>query len=191
MLRKLNDMDELRTITRPYTKAVFDLAVSSGTLTEWAGFLKQCSELLDNNEIKSLIKAPGLNKNKVAEVFYESATLGVEADNSNQKQFLNLIQTLSGNGRLNIINELHKQYNQKKREAEKTTKVTLTTAVQTDEKGLKTITHALEKKLGNKIDLKVTIDKSLIGGAVIQTGDHMIDGAVSTQLQNLTRFLIN
>ena len=43
-------MDELRTITRPYTKAVFDLAVSSGTLTEWAGFLKQCSELLDNNE---------------------------------------------------------------------------------------------------------------------------------------------
>ena len=63
--------------------------------------------------------------------------------------------------------------------------------MQTDEKGLKTIIHALEKKLGNKIDLKVTIDKSLIGGAVIQTGDHMIDGAVSTQLQNLTRFLIN
>ena len=92
MLRKLNDMDELRTITRPYTKAVFDLAASSGTLTEWAVFLKQCSELLDNNEIKSLIKAPGLNKNKVAEVFYESATLGVEADNSNQKQFLNLIR---------------------------------------------------------------------------------------------------
>ena len=105
--------------------------------------------------------------------------------------FLNLIQTLSENGRLNIINELHKQYSQKKREAEKTTEVTLTTAAQTDEKGLKTIIYALEKKLGNKVDLKVTIDKSLIGGAVIQTGDHMIDGAVSTQLQNLTRFLIN
>ena len=184
-------MDELRTITRPYTKAVFDLAASSGALTEWAGFLKQCSELLDNNEIKALIKAPGLNKNKVAEVFYESATLGVGADSSNQKQFLNLIQTLSGNGRLNIMNELQKQYNQKKREAEKTTEVTLTTAAQTDEKALNTITRALEKKLGNKVDLKVIIDKSLIGGAVIQAGDHMIDGGVSTQLQNLTRFLIN
>ena len=184
-------MDELRTIARPYAKAVFDLAVSSETLTEWSGFLKECSELLDNNEIKALIKAPGLNKNKVAEVFYESATLGVGADNSNQKQFLNLIQTLSGNGRLNIINELHKQYSQKKREAEKTTEVTLTTAAQTDEKALNAITHALEKKLGNKVDLKVIIDKSLIGGAVIQVGDHMIDGAVSTQLQSLTRFLIN
>ena len=184
-------MDELRTITRPYAKAVFDLAVSSETLTEWSGFLKECSELLDNNEIKVLIKTPGLNKNKVAQVFYESATLGAAVDSSNQKQFLNLIQTLSENSRLNIMNELQKQYNQKKRESEKTTEVTLTAAAQTDEKALNTITHALEKKLGNKVDLKVIIDKSLIGGAVIQTGDHMIDGAVSTQLQNLTRFLIN
>jgi len=191
LLRKLNDMDELRTITRPYAKAVFDLAVSSETLTEWSGFLKECSELLDNNEIKALIKTPGLNKNKVAKVFYESATFGAVVDSSNQKQFLNLIQTLSENSRLNIINELLKQYNQKKRESEKTTEVTLTAAAQTDEKALNTITHALEKKLGNKVDLKVIIDKSLIGGAVIQTGDHMIDGAVSTQLQSLTRFLIN
>ena len=184
-------MDELRTITRPYAKAVFDLASSSGTLTEWAGFLEQCSELLDNNEIRALIKAPGLNKKKVAEVFYASATLGVDAYKPSQKQFFNLVQTLSENGRLNIMNELYKQYKQKKREAEKTTEVTLTTAAQTDESELKTITLALEKKLGNKIDLKVTIDESLIGGAVIQTGDHMIDGAVSTQLTSLTRFLIN
>jgi len=184
-------MDELRTVARPYAKAVFEVAASSGTLMEWSEFLKECSALLDNNEIKALIKAPGQNKKKVAEVFYDSATLGVEAHDSSQTQFMNLIQTLSGNGRLNIMNELHKQYNQKKRESEKTTEVTLITAAHTDEKELKEITHALEKKLGNKVDLKVILDKTLIGGAVIQTGDHMIDGAVSTQLQNLTRFLIN
>ena len=191
MLRKLNDMDELRTIARPYAKAVFELAASSGTLTEWSGFLKECSELLNNNEIKALIKAPGQNKNKVAEVFYDSANLGVQVHRSNRKQFLNLIQILSANSRLNIMHELHKQYNQKKRESEKTTEVTLTTAMQTDEKELKKITHTLEKKIGNKVELKVIIDKSLIGGAIIQTGDHMVDGAVSTQLQSLTRFLIN
>jgi len=36
-------MDELRTVARPYAKAVFDVAASSGALTEWSGFLKQCS----------------------------------------------------------------------------------------------------------------------------------------------------
>ena len=184
-------MDELRTVARPYAKAVFELAASSGTLAEWSEFLKECSELLNNNEIKALIKAPGQNKKKVAEVFCECVNLRGEVHHSNQKQFLNLIQILSGNDRLNILNELHKQYNQKKREAEKTTEVTLTTAAQTDEKELKKITYALEKKLGNKVELKVTIDKALIGGAVIQTGDHMVDGAVSTQLQSLNRFLIN
>ena len=85
------------------------------------------------------------------------------------------------------MSELHKQYNQKKRESEKTTVVTLTTAVQTDEQELKKLTHKLEKKLENKVELKVIIDKSLIGGAVIQTGDHMVDGAVSTQLQSLNQ----
>ena len=110
-------MDELRTVARPYAKAVFELAASSGTLTEWSEFLKECSELLNNNEIKALIKAPGQSKKKVAEVFCECVNLRGEVHHSNQKQFLNLIQILSGNGRLNILNELNKQYNQKKREA--------------------------------------------------------------------------
>jgi len=189
--RKLNDMDEMRTVARPYAKAVFELAAASGDLAEWSEFLKECSGLLKNNEIKALIKAPGQNKKNVAEVFYGIASRGAEAHDSNQKQFLNLIQILSVNGRLNIMGELHKQYSQKKRESEKTTEVTLTAAAPTDQNELKKITQALEKKLGNKVDLKVTIDKSLIGGAVIQSGDHMVDGAVSTQLQNLTRFLIN
>ena len=184
-------MDELRTIARPYAKAVFDVAAASSSLTEWSDFLKQCSSLLENNEIKALIKAPGLNKKKVAEVFYDSAILWLEAHDASQKHFLNLIQTLSINRRLHIIKELHKQYDQKKRELEKTTEVTLPTAAPVEEKELKTIIHALEKSLGTKVDVTVTIDEALIGGAVIQTGDHMIDGTVSSQLKNLTRFLVN
>ena len=184
-------MDELRTVARPYAKAVFDVAISSGALTEWSEFLKHCSSLLENSEIKALIKTPGLNKKTVAEVFYDSAMLKFEKGNPNKKQFLNLIQTLSSNGRLNIMKELQKQYDQKKRESEKTTEVMLTSAAPASEKELKTITQALEKSLGNKVDLIVKTDESLIGGAVIQTGDHMIDGAVSTRLKSLTRFLIN
>ena len=191
MPRKLNNMDELRTVARPYAKAVFDVAASSGALTEWSEFLKHCSSLLENNEIKALIKTPGLNKKMVAEVFYDSVMLNFEKGSPNKKQFLNLIQTLSGNGRLNIVKELHKQYDQKKRESEKTTEVILTTAAPASEKELKTITQALENNLGNKVDLIVKTDESLIGGAVIQTGDHMIDDTVSTRLKSLTRFLIN
>ena len=84
-------MDELRTVARPYAKAVFDVAASSGALAEWSGFLKQCSSLLENSEIKALIKTPGLNKKIVAEVFYESAMLELEASDPNKKQFLNLV----------------------------------------------------------------------------------------------------
>ena len=112
-------MDELRTVARPYAKAVFDVAISSGALTEWSEFLKHCSSLLENSEIKALIKTPGLNKKTVAEVFYDSAMLKFEKGNPNKKQFLNLIQTLSSNGRLNVMKELQKQYDQKKESQKK------------------------------------------------------------------------
>ena len=110
-------MDEIRTVTRPYAKAVFELAAASETLTEWSDFLKECSELLKNNEIKALIKAPGQNKKNIAEVFYAIATLDIRANDLSQKQFFNLIQILSVNDRLNVMGELHKQYSQKKRES--------------------------------------------------------------------------
>ena len=80
-------MDEIRTVARPYAKAVFELAAASGTLAEWSGFLKECSELLKNNEIKALIKAPGQNKKNIAEVFYGIAARDAEAHDSSQKQF--------------------------------------------------------------------------------------------------------
>ena len=69
-------MDELRTIARPYAKAVFDVAAASSSLTEWSDFLKQCSSLLENNEIKALIKAPGINKKRSQKFFMTAPSLG-------------------------------------------------------------------------------------------------------------------
>ena len=80
-------MDEIRTVARPYAKAVFELAEETGALAEWSEFLKECSELLKNNEIKALIKAPGQNKRIVAEVFYAIATRDAGAHNSSQNSF--------------------------------------------------------------------------------------------------------
>ena len=70
-------MDELRTIARPYAKAVFDVAAASSSLTEWSDFLKQCSGLLENNEIKALIKAPGTNKKRSQKFFTKAPPLGL------------------------------------------------------------------------------------------------------------------
>lgn len=44
---------------------------------------------------------------------------------------------------------------------------------------------ALEAATGKKVELKVIIDPSVLGGLVAQVGDTVIDGSVKTRLQQL------
>ena len=77
-------MEELRTIARPYAAAAFDIANNTETLSEWSVFLKKSSELLDQEDIKTIIKTPGLNKSTISEVFFELCTAETDSDESKQ-----------------------------------------------------------------------------------------------------------
>ena len=52
-------------------------------------------------------------------------------------------------------------------------------------KWLKTYLKSLEKRFNKKIEGKVVIDKSIIGGTKIIVGDTVIDASVRGQLDNL------
>tara|TARA_B110000438_G_scaffold122844_1_gene119882 strand:- start:13 stop:564 length:552 start_codon:yes stop_codon:yes gene_type:complete len=183
-------MEELRTIARPYASAVFDIANNKEMLSEWSVFLKKASELLDQKDIRVLIKTPGMNKKTIAEIFFE---LSVEEGETveNKALFSNFLNVLSENKRLNIIAMVSSQFEQKKQKAEQVSEVILSSAAPLPEEDIEEIKQALSKKLGKKIELNNSVDETLIGGAVIKIGDHMIDGSVRSQLKKMTRFLTN
>ncbi|MDC0185400.1 F0F1 ATP synthase subunit delta [Gammaproteobacteria bacterium] len=184
-------MEELRTIARPYASAVFDIASNKDTLKEWSIFLKKTSKLLDQQDIKTLIKTPGLNKKTIAEIFFEASVEESETS-KNKELFSNFLNVLSENKRLNIITMVSSQFEQKKKQqAEQVSEVLLSSAAALSEEDVEEIKQALSKKLGKKIELKNSVDETLIGGALIKIGDHMIDGSVRSQLKKMTRFLTN
>jgi F-type H+-transporting ATPase subunit delta len=183
-------MEELRTIARPYAAAAFDIANNTETLSEWSVFLKKSSELLDQEDIKTIIKTPGLNKSTISEVFFELCTAETDSDESKQL-FSNFLNVLSENKRLNTLKMVSNQFEQKKQQAEQTSEVFLTSAAKLPEDDVEQIKQALSKKLGKNIKLNSSVDETLIGGAVVKIGDHMIDGSVRSQLKKMTRFLIN
>ena len=47
------------------------------------------------------------------------------------------------------------------------------------------VAESLKKRLGRDINLSVTIDESLVGGAIIRAGDMVIDGSVRGKLEKL------
>ncbi len=72
-----------------------------------------------------------------------------------------------------------------KDEAQGVADVTVTSAAALDQAQQQKLSAALEKRLKRKVRLHTQIDPQLIGGAVIRSGDLVIDGSLSTRLERI------
>ena len=54
-----------------------------------------------------------------------------------------------------------------------------------DDKQRKELAEALSKATGKKVEVKVLVDPSVIGGVVAKVGDTVIDGTVKRRLEQL------
>jgi len=61
--------------------------------------------------------------------------------------------------------------------------VTVSTAL--DQNQIERLRSSLAKTYGQQIRLNVEVDSSIIGGMVVQIAGEIIDGSVSSRLQNL------
>ena len=80
-------------------------------------------------------------------------------------------------------------YEQLRAEAEHVVKATVTSATDMSPAELATITAALKKRFGREVDVTTAVDASLIGGAVIDTGEMVIDGSLKGKLARLQNSL--
>ena len=78
-----------------------------------------------------------------------------------------------------------------KAQAENKVNATLTSAVAVDKGVADQVARSLEKKLGRKVELTLTVDASLIGGAVIRAENLVIDGSVRSRLEKLAHALVS
>ncbi len=56
-------------------------------------------------------------------------------------------------------------------------------AVELSDKHRKDLTAALEHATGKKVELKVVVDPSVVGGVVARVGDQVIDGSIRRRLE--------
>jgi F-type H+-transporting ATPase subunit delta len=68
---------------------------------------------------------------------------------------------------------------------EKAVDVDIASAQELDAGQQKMLADALSEKLERKVNMQVSLDKSLLGGAVIRAGDTVIDGSIRGRLTKL------
>lgn len=65
---------------------------------------------------------------------------------------------------------------------------TVTTAQALDDAGRGAVTAAVRRATGaTDVRLSEQVDRAILGGAIVQIGDHILDGSVRTRLQGLRR----
>lgn len=183
-------MADTSTIARPYAKALFDLANRERKLASWSSALRAAAAVVADAGAKRALSNPAFDDGARAALVGSivSAIKGGEVLATPEGK--NLLKLLAENDRLTVLPEIAAQFDLLKAEAENTVNVTVTSATPIDKALAAEIKKSLEQKLKRTVELTLTVDASLIGGAVIQADDMVIDGSVRTRLQRLTEKLV-
>jgi F-type H+-transporting ATPase subunit delta len=175
-------MSQALTLARPYARAAFALARDGGRMKEWSRALGFAARVAADPQVAGLLGHPGLSDRDAV------ALLAPEGADEAFGRFLAL---LADNRRLGLLAEIAGLYEEQRLEAERVVRATVTSATALPDAELETIRAALRRRFGRDVELETAVDASLIGGAVIDAGDVVIDGSLRGKLARLQSALAN
>lgn len=169
-------MSQALTFARPYARAAFALAKAANDLPNWSAQLGTAAQIAADARVAAAIGHP---RSSVDDL------VGLIAPPQADARFLDFLRVLAENNRLALLPEIAAQYALLRLDAERVVKAKVTSAVPMDMLQLGELRSALQRRFGRDVDVEAVVDPALIGGAVIDTGDVVIDGSVRSKLQAL------
>ena len=178
-------MSESFTIARPYAQAVFRLAKEGKSLLAWSGHLRHLAALARDPEMSKVIGNPKFSARQVADLFI---SLSGETENRELASFVSL---LAENERFDVLTEIQEHYEQLRSADEGIRDALITSAFPIDAPQLGPLMEQLEAHFGCRLQPKVEIDSSLIGGVRVAVGDQILDASVRGKLDAMAAALKN
>jgi F-type H+-transporting ATPase subunit delta len=167
------------TISRPYAKAAFEDARARGRLTQWSDGLRVAAEVVRDPRVARLLDNPEVAPSELAQLI-----IGIAGEHL-EEAARNFVLTIADNRRLGYLPEISVLFDELKDEAEGVADVTVTSAAPLDDAHRRSLADALARRLKRKVRLHCATDPALIGGAVLRSGDLVIDGSLRSKLERM------
>lgn len=175
-------MSDSTTIARPYAKAIFEHALAENKLAQWSDYLFVLAQAVLDTQAAQFIANPASTSEQHIELLQAVCNL----KDKEQQPLVNLISLLAVNKRLMLLPEINALYEVHRAEQEKTLGVDVVSYSTVSSAQQQQLIDALSKRLQRNVSLNISIDPSLLGGAVIRAGDLVIDGSVRGKLNKLS-----
>lgn len=168
---------------RRYALAVIDMAQSDNSFESWAVAIEGLESLTQQGSFVSALQADGMTDEKFAAIVRQvvPAIRPVE---------LNLFRLLRHKNRLALGPSINSFFTELWDQARGIERAVVRTAVPLDDAQRTAIAADLSRSTGHQVELESEVDPSLLGGAVIRVGDHLIDGSTRTRLRALRQQLV-
>ena len=163
------------TQARPYAQAIFEHS------EEWTEDLRQVVAVIKQPNVAKLIDSPKLAYREKAEAF-----IGLFKGEI-QKKTTNFLRVLGGAKRLSLLPEILSEYQKLVAKKNKLNDVLITSAFELSEAQAEQIEGLLKERYGKNLSTRVEINKNLIGGLTIKSGDEVIDLSTKGKLLKLKK----
>ena len=166
---------------RRYAEAVLALSPNERAVAELRASLEKLGPVFDRVTVAGLRDPSVPMKQRIAAL---SAALDGEPDTIRSLMVL-LLET----DRIALVPQIALAFGDLVDRREGIAKARITTAVPLEEPEQRELVSRLELESGRKLRASFAVDPTLIGGAKVQIGDHLIDSSVRAKLVALGRQL--
>jgi F-type H+-transporting ATPase subunit delta len=169
-----------------YASAILDLARAEGELERVEGeFLAVGQAFEKSAELRTALTDPTLPLDRKQAIIDE--LIAGRASHLT----VGLIQFIVSQGRVSEVPSIAKAFVEKAVESRSRAVAEVRAAVPLDEATIERLATALGKATGKKVEVKVVVDESVIGGIVARVGDVVIDGSIANTIGELRQAVLS
>ena len=175
-------MAQAITLARPYARAAFEVAHAAGSMDAWSQALAFAAAVAKDPRVTVLGSDPRV---RPAQLLALHLPAGMQAD----APFGQFLGELAEQRRMSLLPDVAQLYEAFKRESESQLLVKVTSAMALDTAQAEHLKLSLKRRFKREIELETLVDASLLAGAVIDTGEQVIDGSARGRLAQLASAL--
>lgn len=175
-------MAEIATLARPYAEALFKASASD--LTQTQSWLDAFALIASDAVFLTFAANPRVAADQVRDIFLESLQF------TPPRQALNFLQVLIENRRLSVLPEIASQFRGLKNAAQGISDAVIYSAFPIEGDAFAELVRLLEKRFEcARLNCRLEIDSSLIGGVRVIVGDEVFDASVLSRLSQMKAVL--
>jgi F-type H+-transporting ATPase subunit delta len=168
-------------IAEVYARALFEVATEHDALDRIHDELGEFADALaENRDMQLFFFSPYFSSQEKKEGIAKLVS-GAE------ERFVNFLELLAERHRMPVLFRIRRAFDRLWAEENKLLPVSVTSAVELDDKLVESIGERIKEQTGRKIDISSNVDPDVLGGLVLQVGNMVLDASVRSRLERLRK----